>query len=333
MAEKILIRMPNWLGDAIMATPAIDIIIKERPGARLYMLASQSVCEMFRDDDRFEEILVDISKKHSVRLEGIREQAREINERYEGFDLCFILTNSTSTSFMCRLIDTKERIGAKVGLRNLFLTKAIAVEKDAHQAVKYAQIVNGYFKTEDSTGKTSIRIKESVSFERPTVGISPGAAYGGAKRWESHKFAEVALRLSADYDIVILGAPNETPIAQKIEEVLIFNGVKNYRNLVGKTSMAELMAHIKALNLFICNDSGPMHIAGALDVPTVAIFGPTNYRQTYQWGNPAYRLVRHDIECAPCMKRECPLGHHECMKLVTAQEVLEAARGLLREGH
>ncbi len=330
MADKILIRMPNWLGDAIMATPAIDTILKERPGAKLYMLASQSVCEMFRDDDRFEEVLVDISKKHSVRIEGIREQAKVINERYGEFDLCFVLTNSTSTSFMCRLINTKTRVGAKSGLRNLLLGTSVTIEKEAHQAVKYNQIVNGFFKTEHPTGPTSIRIKESVRFDRPTIGIAPGAAYGGAKRWETHKFAEVALRLSKKYDIVILGTPGEIPIAQKIEEVLVFNGVKNYKNLVGQTSMAELMAHIQALGLFICNDSGPMHIAGALGVPTVAIFGPTNYRQTYQWGNPAYRLVRHEIECAPCMKRECPLGHHDCMKKVTSQEVLDAAESLLR---
>jgi len=329
MAEKILIRMPNWLGDAVMATPAIDNIIKEYPDSKIYLLGSGAVCDMFREDSRFENLLVDISKKSRFRLFGLKEQANEINSRYGSFDIIFVLTNSFSTTLMCRFIHAGKRVGAKSGFRNILLSDSIKIDKNEHQAVKYNQIVNGFLKKEYDTGKTSILLEKKVSYIRKTVGIAPGAAYGGAKRWEAHKFAEVALKLSNECDIVILGSSNEESIGKKIEDVLKFNDVANYQNLVGKTTLTQLLSHIAGLDLFICNDSGPMHIAGALGIPTVSIFGPTNFRQTYQWGNDKYRLIRHDIECAPCMKRECPLKHHKCMKNISAKEVLDASFELL----
>ncbi len=312
-----------------MATPAVDTIIKESPDASLYLLGSKGVCEMFKHDARFTEVMVDISKKSRFRLSGIRELAEVINKKYAPFDEIYVFTNSLGSTLLCRFIEAGRRIGASAGVRNLLLSDVVKVDKGAHQAVKYNQIVNGYFKSEHETGRTSILLSEKVTYPRKTIGIAPGAAYGGAKRWEAHKFAEVALKLSDEYDIVILGSPNEEKIAHKIEEVLRFNGVTNYQNLVGKTTLYMLLSHIAGLELFICNDSGPMHIAGALGVPTVAIFGPTNHTQTYQWGNEKYTLIRDDIECAPCMKRECPLKHHNCMKNISAQQVLDAARTLL----
>jgi heptosyltransferase-2 len=329
MAKNILIRMPNWLGDAVMATPAVDTIIRANPDAKLYILSSKGVCEMFKHDSRFTEVLVDITKKSRFRLGGIKEFADVINKKYPPFDEIYVLTNSFGSTLLCRFIRAGKRIGAKAGLRNILLSKSIEIDKAAHQAVKYNQIVNGYLGTTDETGKTSLQISEAVTYPRPTVGIAPGAAYGGAKRWEAHKFAEVALKLSLTHDIVILGSPNEEAIARKIEEVLRFNNVINYQNLVGKTTLYMLLGHIAGLHLFICNDSGPMHIAGALGVPTVTVFGPTNFKQTYQWGNEKFRLIRDEIECAPCMKRECPLRHHNCMKNVSAKQVLDAAKELL----
>lgn len=329
MSKKILIRMPNWLGDAVMATPAINNIIKEYPNAKLYMIASGAVCGIFKEDSRFEKLIVDESKKNKIRVLGIKEQAKIINEKYSSFDIIFVFTNSFSTTLLCSFVNSKIKVGAKSGARNLLLTDSIKIDKTAHQAVKYNQIVNGFLKKEYETGKTNIIINKKIKYKNKTIGIAPGAAYGGAKRWEAHKFAEVALKLSDKYDIVILGSENERDITKKIESVLEFNKVANYRNLAGKTTLLELVSHIAGCDLFICNDSGPMHIAGALEVPTVSIFGPTNFKQTYQWGNKKYKLIRHDIECAPCMKRECPLKHHKCMKNISADEVIKASLELL----
>jgi heptosyltransferase-2 len=159
-------------------------------------------------------------------------------------------------------------------------------------------------------------------FKLPTssVGISAGAAYGSAKRWKAEKFAEVVNRLPADFEVYIFGSNSEVEIANKVASAISGRVV---RNLAGKTTIEELVRYIAGMNLFITNDSGPMHIAAAYKVPTVSIFGPTNWRKTSQWKNPNSITIHADLQCAPCMKRVCPLKTDECMKMITADEVLK----------
>jgi heptosyltransferase-2 len=166
---------------------------------------------------------------------------------------------------------------------------------------------------------------EPKHFQKPILGINPGATYGSAKRWYPEEFAKVANALGEKYDVIIFGGPGEEEIAKDIEKKLT---ISNYQNLCGKLSIKELCEHIGGLDLFITNDSGPMHIAAAYNVPIVAVFGPTNYKETSPWGSN-YKIVTKDLECAPCMKRECPLGHHECMKEIKAEDVLKAVKELV----
>ena len=160
------------------------------------------------------------------------------------------------------------------------------------------------------------------------LGINPGASYGSAKRWYPEEFAKVANELSSQYDIVIFGGPGEKDIAMDIEKSLIEKGVSNYKNLAGNTTIPELINLISSLDLFITGDSGPMHVAAAFQVPTVAIFGPTKDKETSQWMNDKSIIVKKNLDCQPCMKRTCPLQHHNCMKLIAAVEVLDAVKGL-----
>ena len=169
---------------------------------------------------------------------------------------------------------------------------------------------------------------QTENFQKPTLGINAGATYGSAKRWYPDKFAEVGAAFSKTHNIIIFGGPNEIEISQEIEVKLQELGVNNFTNLAGKTTIQELCANIGACSLFVTNDSGPMHIAAAYQVPTVAIFGPTKYKETSQWKNERSQIIRHEMECSPCMKRECPLGHHDCMKGISSQEVIEALRAL-----
>jgi heptosyltransferase-2 len=164
---------------------------------------------------------------------------------------------------------------------------------------------------------------EPVKYEKSTLGINPGASYGSAKRWYPEKFAEVALALSKQYDIVIFGGPSEVDIANDIERELEKANISNYQNIAGKTSIKELSQKIGGLDLFITGDSGPMHVAAAYKVPTIAIFGPTKEKETSQWHNPHAMIVKKEMDCAPCMKRVCPLKHHDCMKLIVAHDVIE----------
>jgi heptosyltransferase-2 len=154
------------------------------------------------------------------------------------------------------------------------------------------------------------------------LGINPGASYGRAKRWYPEEFARVAQELSSQYDIIIFGGSDEVEIANDIEKSLVQNGVTNYQNLAGKTTITELLEKISTLDLLITGDSGPMHVAAAFQVPTVAIFGPTQDDETSQWMNDKSTIVKKNLDCQPCMKRTCPLKHHNCMKLIKANDVL-----------
>ena len=164
--------------------------------------------------------------------------------------------------------------------------------------------------------------------QKPILGINPGASYGSAKRWYPQEFAKVASELSAQYDIVIFGGLSEKDIAMDIEKSLIEKGIDNYQNLAGNTTISELINHISILNLFITGDSGPMHVAAAFQIPTVAIFGPTKDDETSQWMNKKSIIVKKNLDCQPCMKRTCPLQHHDCMNLIKAVDVLSAVKAL-----
>ena len=165
--------------------------------------------------------------------------------------------------------------------------------------------------------------------ERKILGINPGAHYGSSKRWYPSEFANVASSLSNKYDIIIFGGPNEQNFASDIEKHLIENGIENFQNLAGKTSIEELINLIRNLDLFITNDSGPMHLAAAMQIPTIAIFGPTNDKETSQWKNEKSLIVKKNLDCQPCLKRECPLIHHDCMKLVQASDILNAVNTIV----
>ncbi|MFK5938193.1 MAG: lipopolysaccharide heptosyltransferase II, partial [Sulfurimonas sp.] len=202
------------------------------------------------------------------------------------------------------------------------------ISTNQHLVKQYAQLAmsdNNDYKGEPSILKLYIKPSKHP---KPTLGINAGATYGSAKRWYPDKFAQVATAFHEKYDIIIFGGPNEVEMAAEIEMHLKNKNVQNYTNLAGKTDIKELCANIAGCSLFITNDSGPMHVAAAYQVPTIAIFGPTKYKETSQWMNKKSKIVRHEMECSPCMKRECPLGHHDCMKGITAFEVIEAVKTL-----
>ena len=177
-------------------------------------------------------------------------------------------------------------------------------------------------------------MKLQVNLQKKTnknklLGINPGASYGNSKRWYPKRFAEVCIELSNQFDIIIFGGASEKEIAYDIECYLVEEGVNNYKNLSAKTSINDLMSLISKLDLFITGDSGPMHIAAAFQIPTVAIFGPTNENETSQWMNEKSVIVKKNLECQPCMKRTCPLNHHNCMKLIESNDIMEVTKDLI----
>ncbi|MCG3677285.1 glycosyltransferase family 9 protein [Aliarcobacter butzleri] len=306
MIKEIFIEIPSWLGDAIMATPAIENLIKTYPDAEITLLGSFVSTQAFQGYPNIKRVIVDDTKKSGNRYKNLISLAKSIGR----VDLAISFRRSISSKFMMFFIKAKKKFNYRR------LTK-----KEIHLCIRYNGFVNKVLNLQNEVGDLKLYFKP-FKYGKPTLGINPGATYGSAKRWYPEEFAKIAIEMSKKYDIVIFGGPAETNIAKDIETELVSKGITNYQNLAGKTTIHELIEKIAGLDLFITNDSGPMHIAAAYKVKTIAIFGPTKFTETNQWNNPNGEIVTKNLNCAPCMKRVCPLKHHNCMKDITAADVL-----------
>ncbi|MCG3657221.1 glycosyltransferase family 9 protein [Aliarcobacter butzleri] len=306
MIKEIFIEIPSWLGDAIMATPAIENLIKTYPDAQITLLGSFVSTQAFQGYPNIKRVIVDDTKKSGNRYKNLISLAKSIGR----VDLAISFRRSISSKFMMFFIKAKKKFNYRR------LTK-----KEIHLCIRYNDFVNKVLNLQNEVGDLKLYFKP-FNYGKPTLGINPGATYGSAKRWYPEEFAKIAIEMSKKYDIVIFGGPSETNIAKDIENELVSKGITNYQNLAGKTTIPELIEKIAGLDLFITNDSGPMHIAAAYKVKTIAIFGPTKFTETNQWNNPNGEIVTKNLDCAPCMKRVCPLKHHNCMKNITAADVL-----------
>ena len=305
---KVLIELPTWLGDCVMATPAIENIVNFDNDVQITFIGSFVAIEAMKNHLKVVKTVV-LDKKYGV----LYKTARNLGE----FDYFFSFRSSLRTKFLKFLISAKNKYQFD---KNKY--------QHRHQVEKYNDFINDSLDINFPPGKLLLSTISSQSSTQKTVGINPGASYGSAKRWYPEEFAKVASELSDRYDIVIFGGPGEVDIALDIEKLLIKKDVKNYKNLAGKTTIPELINHISNLDLFITGDSGPMHVAATFEVPTVAIFGPTKDDETSQWMNEKSLIVKKNLDCQPCMKRTCPLGHHDCMKLIKAVDVLDSVKSL-----
>ncbi len=323
---NILIILPNWLGDAVMATPAIEILCEEYPQASLTLVGSYVSIEALKHHPRCDRYYVDETKKEGNRFVNTYKFAKKLGRH----DLAITFRDQIHSSLLLYLSGTVVTAARRSWHSIFMLQSTPTLPNTRHLSEQYARLTNTLcYKHKRKAGPLRLYI-EPGKFERPTLGINPGATYGSAKRWYPEKFAAVAAAFADRYNIVIFGGPTEIEMAEAITKELDRLKVTGYENLAGKTTIETLCSSIGALDVFVTNDSGPMHVAAAYQIPTVAIFGPTRHKETCQWSNEKSVIVRHDMECAPCMKRECPLGHHECMKNIGAQEVIEAVESLIR---
>lgn len=308
-----------------MATPAIEHLCTLHPDAKLTFVGSYVSIEAIKHHPKAVASFVDDTKKGGWRLKRTHEFAQKLGQ----FDIAITFRNNIYSSLMLLFTPAHIKIARKSWHASLLLDKSKKLPNTIHLSEQYNELVNLIDENPSPAPASRLYIPKHV-YEQPTFGINPGATYGSAKRWYPEKFAQVAKAFADDYQIIIFGGPAEVEMGNDIEKRLQEMGVNNYQNLAGKTSVEELCSHIGGLNLFVTNDSGPMHVAAAYEVPTVAIFGPTRHMETCQWKNEKSRIVRRDdVPCAPCMKRSCPLKHHECMTKIEAEDVISAVKELL----
>jgi len=305
---KILIELPTWLGDCVMATPAIENIVNFYNDVEITFIGSFISIEALKNHPKAIKTFV-LDKKYT----SLYKISRDLGN----FDAFFSFRSSIRSKFLKFLISAKKKYQFD---KNKY--------QNRHQVEKYNDFVNDSLSIDSTAKKLQIYGYNIAKSKKKILGINPGASYGSAKRWYPQEFAKVASELSAEYDIVIFGGPSEIDIAGDIEQALIDSSVKNYKNLAGNTTITELINKIASLDLFITGDSGPMHIAAAFQIPTVAIFGPTKDKETSQWMNKKSIIVKKNLDCQPCMKRICPLQHHNCMNLIKAVDVLNAVTAI-----
>ena len=307
-----------------MATPAIEAMGLSDAANRFTFVGSYVAIEALKHHPQCEHAYVDETKQQGNRLLNTYRFAKRLGKH----DIAISFRNQIHANLLMLWSKTPKRI-VRASRHAFFLaTASVPLNRREHLVLQYHELAMHAMSELPQPGPLRLYI-DAFQSNRALLGVNPGATYGSAKRWYPEKFAEAAAAFASDFDIVIFGGPNEVEMAQEIERHLKRLHRNNVLNLAGTTSIESLCAHIGSLSLFITNDSGPMHIAAAYHVPTVAIFGPTRHKETSQWMNPKGVIVRHEMECAPCMKRECPLKHHECMRSITSHEVIEAAAALI----
>jgi len=339
---SLLVRATNWLGDAVMTTPALAGVREGLPDARIVLLARPLVAELFRHHPDVDEVIVyERPGGHEDALGRLR-LAGELRRRR--FDGALLLQNAFDAALIAFLARIPERAGYPTDARRILLTLPVPMPPgiyERHEVEYYLCLLDGLgiprpvpaslkltVMVEEMEGMAARLASLGIGQGTPIVAINPGAAYGSAKRWYPDRFAAVAETLSADWGarIVVVGSTAEAPLAAEIEASMRIPAV----NLAGKTTVRELMALLSLSSFLVTNDSGPMHIGAALGVPLVAIFGPTDWRRTSPWSSLA-KVVRVEFDCSPCRLRVCDRGH-ECMLGVTPEMVVDAARQLLPGG-
>jgi heptosyltransferase II len=323
--ESLLVRAPNWVGDVVLSLPALRDLRRRFPTARLEVLARPWVAELYRavpDVDAVAE-----SRGHAADVAAVRRGR---------FDLGVLLPNSFGTALVLWRAGVPERWGYATDGRRPLLTRSCRVPADARgrsQVYYYRAMLEGVGLAVEGPPEASLACPQEWAARGeallgdggPWIGINPGAFYGSAKRWLPERFAAAAdlVARRTEAKVAVVGGAAERPLGEAIAGQLRAPS----RVLCGETSLGDLVGVLSRLRLLLTNDSGPMHLAAALGTPLVAVFGSTDWRETAPVADRA-RVVREEVECAPCLLRECPIDHR-CMTGVGVDPVAAAALELV----
>ena len=333
--SNILIRSTNWIGDAIMTTPAVRTIRENFPDARIAILTHPWVADVFAASPHVDEVLLYRKKDRHKGIAGIWRLGRTLAERH--FDLAIYLQNAFEAALIGKLAAIPNRAGYTTDGRALLLTHRARVRREiktVHQVHYYQDMLE---QLGLSPGPDELFLQlppETVHWANkftattkpgPTIGLNPGAAYGPAKCWPAERYGALAARLAKEHDatMLVFGTSADNTVAEAIKA----QAPDRIINLAGKTNLSEAMALIGACDAFVTNDSGLMHVGAALKTPLVAIFGSTDAVATGPYADNAM-VIQKDLPCRPCLKTHCK-SDFRCMTDITVAEISEAVAVLL----
>lgn len=343
--DNILVRMPNWLGDVVMATPLVRTLRQSQPRARLSLLVLPSGAQVLEGLGGIDEIIVYRRKDEHAGLGGMWRLAKDLRRRK--FDLAISCPNSFSQALLLRMAGIPRRMGWAYGGRGFLLTDKLVPEMKGHRRTPrpmpqyyldfarrlgcevlsaHARLATTPAGDEEASKFLSER---GVGRLTPLVGFNIGAAFGPSKLWNARGFAGVAegLRQSRGLRPIVLCGPGEEALAREIEDAIGGDVIRTSDHVLSINGLKSL---VRRLALLVTTDTGPRHFAVAFDVPYVCVMGSTDPRMTDQ---PEARgeIVRREplLDCMPCHEKVCPLVHHKCLEDVTPSQVLAAASRVL----
>ena len=338
--NHLLVLAPNWLGDIVMALPALADLRKRFASASLVVAARRGLAPIFESVPGVDRVI------------PLDEQRKDVEAlRQAGADAALLLPNSFRSAWLTWRAGVPARWGYRRDGRGVLLTEAIDPPRvpRAHHATYYQHLTTSLgcdagplrarLQHDSRTEAAGRRVLEAVGWKgERLVGLAPGAAYGTAKQWHPDRVGQVAARLITHHDVgvVIVGSAGDASAAREVVERAEALGTRSGRvhNLAGRTSISELIGVTAQCAAFLSNDSGAMHLAAALDVPVVAVFGPTREWATSPLPGPSGRgaiVLTEDVFCRPCMLRTCPIDHR-CMARIDTQRVLDAVVSQLGTG-
>lgn len=335
---KIVVRGTNWIGDAVMSIPALRRLRTIFPDAQISLHTRSWAEGIFRDADFIDEILT-FDKSGSTTTD-IRRESKRLREK--GFDLAILLPNSFESALVAKLARIPKRLGYSKEGRGLLLTSAIKIpdwKNSRHEVFYYLELIdtlaassagstpelNLPVSDERRAGAREIFANAGIDLSRPTVALGVGSTNSRAKRWPAENYAALNDRLAevSGTNVVLVGGPDEIDISKKVSEMAKVKPIV----LTGKTDLAEAVAVLSEVDLLVSNDMGLAHIAPAVGTKTLVIFGPTKPETTRPFSDLA-SIIREDVDCAPCMLRDCPIDHR-CMTRVTVEGVFRKAKEAL----
>ncbi len=340
--RRVVVKEVNWLGDLVMSLPALRILRSTFKAANLSVVVRQDLAGFFDGLNWIDEVIT-----YSVRpgIWSLIDQQRIIAAlRVRRFDLAVIFPNSFRSALWMKLAGVRYRAGYATDGRGLLLThRAIPrpTSREIHQRFYWIQLLHDALgipapRTDPSGEKlevspSSIRRMRQFLEERrratgPLIALAPTAAYGPAKEWPAHYYAELIdlLASSVGAECVLLGTAADR---SRCEQVAVMSRSEAIV-AAGETGVAELKALLYLCDGFAGNDSGAMHLAAAIGIPSIGIFGSTNPRRTGPFGERT-SVIHHPISCSPCLRRTCRFNHYQCLRGVEPSEV---ARALIEIG-
>lgn len=336
--RRILVRATNWVGDAVMSIPALQALRQSFPDAHISILARPWVAGVYARESFADEVLPYTEPRGWKDLAGKWRVAQSLRARR--FDAAILLPNAFEAASLAYLAGIPRRIGYARDGRSLLLTTAVRPprkgEIPAHERFYYLELLRRAGILDAMPASEEIRLGGAAAAREAglarfgalefhqVTGLSPGAAFGTAKRWLPERFVEAAWQLGQP--AALFGSSDERELCETIASQLRHRGLRAY-NFAGETTLGEYIELAAACHVYLTNDSGSMHIASALNVPTVAVFGATDHVGTGPTG-PLARVVRQQVECSPCLLRECPIDHR-CMTAVSAERVAREAKELI----